>query len=403
VLLAISLVTSVGYGLYLSGGVVYFVRSVGLSPTQVGIGFSLAGLVCLPVAVPIGHLADRAGPRRIALILTVAQVVLLLAATAVRTFAQFLVVIVALAIAERGAGAARGAITAHVVEKGGRARVSALSRTLFNAGFTIGLLAAGVALGVDTRAAYLWLILGNAAATAIAVGLYCALPRVAGVPAQPAGALGRPIRDIPYMAVATATAVSDIAESVLVLGLPVWVVSQTSAPRQLAAWLTVVNTVLVVLLQMRLTRGADTVPGAARLVRRAYLVLAPAAGLLCLTRVGGVWLAAVLLLICVVLFTFGELWGEAGRWTLRYDLARPGAQGQYGAIFGLGQIAPTIAAPVLVTALPAHLPTVGWLIIAALFLATAPLTGRAIAWAQRTRAVEPGILPSVPVLVASHA
>ena len=59
VLVAASFISSIGYGLYLTGGAVYFVRSVGLSPTEVGLGYSVAGLVCLPLGVPIGYLAIR--------------------------------------------------------------------------------------------------------------------------------------------------------------------------------------------------------------------------------------------------------------------------------------------------------------------------------------------------------
>jgi MFS family permease len=405
VLLAVSFVTSVGYGLYLSGGIVYFVRSVGLSPAQVGIGFSAAGLVCLPLAVPIGHLADRVGPKAVTIALTVVQVFLLLAATQVHTFTWFLVVITALGVAERGAGTARGAVTAYVVGKRGRARVSATSRTVFNAGFTLGLLAAGVALGVDTPAAYLTLIVGNAAATAVAVGLYCGLPSVPrSGPVPMDQPRMRPLRDLPYLAVGLVTGLAEIGESVLVIGIPLWIISQTSAPRPLAAWLTVVNTVLVVLLQVRATKSADTVAGAARLMGRAYLVLAAAAALLCLTPLAGGTLAIPLLLGCVVLFTLGELWGEGGRWTLRFDLAPAGAQGQYGGIFGLGQIAPTVVGPTLVTSLPQHLPVAGWLVIAAIFLVGATLTGRAVAWAARTRAAPVVEEPSpAPELAVSHA
>lgn len=45
------------------------------------------------------------------------------------------------------------------------------------------------------------------------------------------------------------------------------------------------------------------------------------------------WAAAAVLLAVAVLFTFGEIWGEAARWGLRYELAPAHAQGQYLGVF----------------------------------------------------------------------
>src|ERR1700759_3213452 len=57
-------VVSVGWGIYLTGGVVFFKQYVGLSAVPIGVGYSVAGFLSLVVALPLGPLADRIGGKR---------------------------------------------------------------------------------------------------------------------------------------------------------------------------------------------------------------------------------------------------------------------------------------------------------------------------------------------------
>jgi MFS family permease len=54
---------SIGSGIYLTAGVLYFTEAVHLPAAQVGLGLGIAGLVALGVGIAVGHLADRWGPR----------------------------------------------------------------------------------------------------------------------------------------------------------------------------------------------------------------------------------------------------------------------------------------------------------------------------------------------------
>ncbi|WP_305070406.1 MFS transporter [Micromonospora parastrephiae] len=58
-----TLANTVGTGLWVTGAALYLTRVVGLSPTEVGLGLTLAGLVGLTASVPLGGLADRRDPR----------------------------------------------------------------------------------------------------------------------------------------------------------------------------------------------------------------------------------------------------------------------------------------------------------------------------------------------------
>src|SRR5207302_7070186 len=53
---------TIGTGLNYAILPIYLVRAVGLSPTQVGLGMSVAGGIGLVAGFVLGHLADRLGP-----------------------------------------------------------------------------------------------------------------------------------------------------------------------------------------------------------------------------------------------------------------------------------------------------------------------------------------------------
>ena len=62
---AITLVNTIGNGLLATAVVLYFTHVVGLGGGQVGVGLTVAGVFGLVVGVPVGHLADRRGPREV--------------------------------------------------------------------------------------------------------------------------------------------------------------------------------------------------------------------------------------------------------------------------------------------------------------------------------------------------
>ncbi|WP_051722731.1 MFS transporter [Streptomyces albus] len=379
-------VASLGNGLYVTGGAVYFVRVVGLSPGQVGIGLSVAGVIALVLGVPVGSLADRFGPRGTTAVLALCKAAMLISAVFVRTFPMYVVMAALLGAAEQTGHVARGALVSGVMGREGRVKLSAYMRSVFNGGFALASLAAGFVIAVDSPDVYLALFWGNAAAMVVVSGLYMRLPRVPRQPGRPRRKGGpSAVRDVPYILVAQVSGLARIGPTVLALGMPLWLVTHTDAPRAMAAWLMLINTLMVVFLQVYVARDADTVPGASRLQRWTFLVLAAACAVAALS--GGIpgWAAAVVLAVATVLFTLGEIWGEAARWGLRYELAPENAQGQYGGVFATGDALAVIAGPALVTTVPDRFGPVGWLLLAALFALSLMLSGPAVRWAVRTR------------------
>lgn len=379
--------SSVGAGLYITGSAVYFVRNVGLTAPEVGAGLSAAGLVGLGGGILAGRLADRFGARNVAIAAALFSVPILVAITQVRTFGEFFVCSAIFGLAISSQGVAEGAIVA-TVAAGQESQLASYSRSVINAGFSIGLLCAGIAISVGTRSAFVALFLGNAAALALAAIVMMWLPHTR-LKSENSTQERTAIRDLPYLLVGQISTMINFTDVILTTGLPLWIVLRTHAPRGLAAWLLTVNTILVITMQARATRQAGTVDGASKLQRRAFIVLAVSCIIAIPTRFMSAWPAAIVLIVVVVLLTGSELWGQGAWFKLRYALAPADAQGEYGGVFALGQAIPGAAGPVLVTTLTVTVGAIGWLALACMFIVCAVLQRYPVEWAQRTRTAEP--------------
>src|SRR5690349_25104390 len=91
---------------------IYFTQSVGLSPAQVGLGLTVAGLCGLLAGVPAGHLGDVHGPRNLIVGLALAEGVGVAAYALVDSFAVFLVVACLVTTVDRASNAVRNGMIA---------------------------------------------------------------------------------------------------------------------------------------------------------------------------------------------------------------------------------------------------------------------------------------------------
>jgi MFS family permease len=403
VLQANTLIVMLGYGLYIAGSALFFVRADGIPAPRVGLGFSLAGLAGLAVSVRIGRIADRFSPRDIGIAFALVRFALLVAAVLIRGTAAFFAVIVCLGIAESGVKVARSALIGRLVPKSGRTRMSAVTRVLTNIGFSVGVAFAGIAIGFNSRTAYMSLILGMALASLLTALLGFRLPRAADGPGG-MDASGNRIRyDYPYMAVSFVSSMTLIGNTVLTVGLPIWVVAHTGIPRPLAAWMILVNTLLVIALQVKFSSMGSTVAASRRIQRWSFVVLAAACCTAAATYGRGSVPGTLLLFLTVGLLTLGELWGETANWTFRYGFAQAKAQGAYGGMFILAGSGPTVIGPVVVTFLTARFVPDGWFVLALIFVVCMALNGPVISWAERTRNPDEEADPQWPVPTAERA
>ena len=362
----------------MTGAAVFFTRSVGLSAAQVGSGLTIAGLVGLAAGVPAGRLADRRGARGIAVALLVVEGACAGCFALVHSFAAFVVVAAGASLGDGASSAARGALIAGVVPPDAVVRTRAMLRSITNVGISLGAIGAGFALHADTRAGYVALVLGDALTFFLAALLVWRLGRVAPHPVPEDAAPRAALRDRPYLSITAINGVLCFHYEVLVLAMPLWVVSHTAAPRWLVAPLLLVNTVMIVLFQVRASRGSETVAGATRALRRASLLLLVACGVYAAASAPhSAAMAVAVLVLAVFVHTLGELVHAGGSWGLSFGLAPLHAQGEYQGVFTLGMSGARALSPAILTLLCITWGVPGWLVLGAVFVAMGALIGPA--------------------------
>ncbi|WP_279579723.1 MFS transporter [Fodinicola feengrottensis] len=127
------LTNAIGDGAYYVTSALYFTLFIGLTPTQVGLGLTLGWAIGSVVGVPLGYLADRRGPRGIAVLLAVATGLSVASFLLVRSFVPFLIAACLYASCQCGLGAARQALLAGLVDKEKRTEVRAYLQSTVNA------------------------------------------------------------------------------------------------------------------------------------------------------------------------------------------------------------------------------------------------------------------------------
>ena len=248
------LASTVGDGLFYVCSALYFTRIVGLSPASRSRADDR--LDARPHrGVPLGHLADRRGPRGVAMVLCG----LAGGATAMFLFVEAFASSYrgsVYAVCSRGAQAAQQAMLAGLVDERRITLIRAFIVSRQNIGLAVGAALGGLVLTIDTREAYLTAFALDACSFLVAGLLLARLPAPApGLTATAACSLLAVFRDKPYVVV-------SLVNLVLVLHLPsstclpLWVLHHTDAPRAMVAVMFVLNTVVVVFAQVRVARGS---------------------------------------------------------------------------------------------------------------------------------------------------
>ncbi|MGW6914264.1 MFS transporter [Kitasatospora sp. NPDC054939] len=394
-LAAITLVNTVGSGLMLAVSVLYFTRVLGLGAAQLGIGLTAAGLCGVAASVPAGRAADRWGAKPVLVVLVAANALGTAGYVLVRGYPAFLLLACLATAVDRGSSAVRNALYAEALPAERRVAGRAYLRVVTNVGMCLGTAAGALALHVDTRPAYVTAILLDALSFAVVAVMYARIP-VAVPTAPPAGrtaAGGRrrepnpALRDGPFLVVTVLNGLLGLQFSVLEIGVPLWIVQETEAPRTTVAATLVVNTVLVIALQVRVARGTDDPVRAARICGRAGLLLGVSCAVLALAHGLPPLLAAAVVLGGVALQALGEVLSQAACWALSYDLAGERAHGAYQGVFNAGTSAGLMAGPAVVTLAVIGHGTVGWLALGAVLAGSGLAMGPAVRWA-RARAAD---------------
>lgn len=346
-----SFVAGLGLGIYLPVVTVFLVTVRRMDTVVLSGALILSGCLGLFSGLAIGRLTDRLGARASLLTSgTVTAGAIISLGYETSQWAIFILLGV-LGVVTTAGDLFRGVVTTNAVSDAASAtKLSMAAHSAFNAGFAGGLLVSGLIIARNRLAIYQSAFVVDAGTALIAA------VTLAGVKQFPnrrndsdVRLLVRPTRD--YVAAGAVSGLTRMADFILTTGLPVWVVANTNVPRALAAWLLWVNTGLVVLLQVRLTRSADRPAGALKIQRRAFMAIAVGGLLLFVSSFMVFWYMDVLILVlAVVVVSLGEIWGEGAWWALRFQLAGLSSPGAFGGAFGIGLLAPTVFGPLLALA-----------------------------------------------------
>jgi MFS family permease len=385
VYLLATFINTYGTGLVLTTLTLFAVRVVHLPAARAGLAMTIAGLVGLLAAIPIGRLADRRGPRNVYRV-----VLLVLAAAAAgyvlfaHSFTSFLIVTTVDGSALISSGAANVALLRRV---GGEKATTFRSQmaAVLNVGITLGVATAAVALELNTVNAYRALFLGNALTCLIGAAILGRLPKYEPLPGAREESPFTALRDRPFVGYTVLSGAMYMQYFVLIVLLPVWVVYHTSAPRWTVSAFVIINTVIVVLFQVRVGKTVQTIRQGGAAFGRAGVIFLVSCSAMGLATGIPAWAALLLLAAAVVLHSFGELWHASGTYALDFGLAPPHAQGQYQGLASVGTGAGQALAPILLIGLVLSLGRLGFVLLGAWF-AVLGLTGPAVArWGERTR------------------
>lgn len=180
---------------------------------------------------------------------------------------------------------------------------------------------------------------------------------------------------------------------VTVLLLPLWVVDHTHAPRWSVSLFLLINTILVVVFQVRVGSRVKTVRQGGTAMRRAGAVFLLSCSAMGLAAGLPGWAALLLLAAAVVVHTYGELWHSAATFALDFGLPPEHAQGQYQGLVGIGTGTGQAAAPVLLIGLCLSLGQAGWVGLGASFALVSLAAPALAAWGARTRSAQPARAP----------
>ncbi|MFE1897416.1 MFS transporter [Streptomyces yangpuensis] len=376
IMLLAQLLDRAGTGVWAAACVLYFTFVIGLDAGQVGLLLGASGVAGIAGSPLAGHLADRFPVRSLLIGAHLLRLVTLCLLLVVTDFALLLCVVAVTHLGDRAAKTLEMLFATRVAGER-RATYQALSRSSANAGYALGAGLAAIGLAVGTRGAYHVLILANALSFLVAAALVWRTrePRGRGLVAAPspvpdtgaatdapAPAGGRsPWRDRGYLRFVLLDIPMNLDDSILGIGIPLWLVSRTSAPHELIPAFLVINTVLVVVLQLRVSAKVRDARGATGAVALYGLTTLLCCGLLAAATGGGAWAASAALLAAAVLATAAELMRSVSSWELAVSLAPREARASYLGVAGMAQSVQKTAGPLLLTGVVMAAGPAGWL------------------------------------------
>ncbi|MFF3648319.1 MFS transporter [Streptomyces sp. NPDC002181] len=360
-----NLIDSVGNGMLLPLGLLYFTEVQGLPLAQVGAAMTVGQALALPVTFLAGRLMDRVGPKHVVVwanVLSAAGFALFLLAREPWHVAGVYVLV------QAGINmyfTAQRTLITHVTRAGERRSWFAFTGSLRNVGLAAGSAAAAGALTVFGNGSLRWMIAVDAATYLLAAACFAALttrpPQPDGAP--PSALVTRSDHTRRYLLLVAVNLPYVLAQAALAVLVAVYTTRALDLPASAASLLFVVNTVIVSACSTAVTAYlAPKVPR--RAVALGYLIMAvgmAAFALPALPALPGVAATAwAALIVAIALFSVAEIFLGPALSELSVSLTPQAAGGFTQGLYQFSWAVGMVAAPAVFTLLLEAGPLLPW-------------------------------------------
>ncbi|MCX4694984.1 MFS transporter [Streptomyces sp. NBC_01408] len=357
-----NLIDSVGNGMLLPLGLLYFTDVQGLPLAQVGLAMTVGQAIALPVTFLAGRLMDRVGPKRVVVwanILSAAGFTLFLFA------GELWHVVGVYVLVQAGINmyfTAQRTLITHVTEPEERRSWFAFTGSLRNIGLAAGAAAAAGALTVFGKGSLWWLIAVDAATYLLAAACFAALttapPQSRATP--PSALVTRADHARRYLLLVSVNIPYVLAQAVLAVLVAIYTTRALGLPASAASVLFVINTVIVSGCSTAVTAHlAPKVPR--RAVAAGYLIMAVGMGAFALPALPSLAFTAwAALVFAIVLFSVAEILLGPALSELSVSLTPEAAGGFTQGLYQFSWAIGMVAAPALFTLLLEAGPLVPW-------------------------------------------
>lgn len=360
-LLTVQAIDKIGTGLFVTV-VVILLSDQGRSPAEIGLVLGVAGVGGIAGGPLLGAVGDRRAPRGLLQLLHLIRAAAFAAYPFITDSGPLLLALsIVIGFCDRAAVTNWQQLAA-AASGSDRTRFQGWSRTVANAFYGVGALLGSVSLlgGLHVVQAA---VVVNAVTFLACAALLARLPRhLAAAVATPGStsstrllwALLVPLKDPRYRLFLAGEALLLTGNSTLKVGIPLWIVTRTSAPPAVTGIVMATNTALVVLLQVRVSERMPDTAAAARALPIAGAAL-PLAGVLLAASAGlESAAAAVLVVSAAIALTIAELVQSVTAWELSLalapELSRGSFLGTYQGVRGSEEaVGPLLLAAVIAT------------------------------------------------------
>ena len=383
-----SLLFALGEGTFMTGSAFFFLKVVGLSPAQVGLGLTIAGVAAFLAALPMGKVVDRYGPRRMWAVSAAGQGALFCLWPFIDGFGGYLAMVVVMDVVGALGGAAHGAYTIDVLPPQERVQSRAYMYSALNAGFTIGSMIGGIALAFDSVTVLQAVPWFTAVAFLVNATAIMRLPNASHDERTPEERKVKvpgpgPLKNLGWLLTTFFGGVFWTNQVLLNIVIPLWLVAETDAPPVLLAFLFGTNTVMCIFLPMAAARGVSDLPTALKAIRISSVFFVVSCLITLATHDTVGWVTIALVWLGHVTVTGAELKLSAASWTFEAELMDPRQRGAYQGAAEFSGTLGRVWAPALYTFLALSWGAGGWLVIAGIIVVATVAIHPSTAMARR--------------------